>query len=227
MCSMYKVHMNQMVLDWLWSSHPLPWNLWRLPVDKEASSSKNSTMDRLDLLKRHSVRVVVRRLPGCKLYRNLQKMQVQTCQMCHAWLLSTPPISTALVSIWWSQCSDAKAEPNFRRFESGHASVPRFWTDFCLPNPLSRQSEKCGWRESAEEFHLDQSIPRAVPKEADIRLGNAGGGNGDSLFFFENNGGFDIAYTGHLDGKTANSTDFPSYRCIVLHIISCLSHSTL
>lgn len=211
MCSMYKVHMNQMVLDWLWSSHPLPWNLWRLPVDKEASSSKNSTMDRLDLLKRHSVRVVVRRLPGCKWNRNLQKMQVQTCQMCHAWLLSTPPISTVLVSIWWSQCSDAKAEPNFRRFESGHASVPKFWTDnFCLPNPLSQQSEKCGWRESAEEFHLDQSIPRAVPKEADIRLGKAGGGE-----------------MGILMGKTANSTDFPSYHCIVLHIISCLSHSTL
>lgn len=72
MCSMYKVHMNQMVLDWFWSSHPLPWNLWRLPVDKEASSSKNSTMDRLDLLKRHSVRVVASRLPGCKWNRNLQ-----------------------------------------------------------------------------------------------------------------------------------------------------------
>ena len=218
MCSMYKVHMNHMVLDWLWSSRPLPWNLWRLPVDKEASSSKNSTMDTLDLLKRHSVRVVVSRLPGCKLYRNLQKMQVQTCQMCHAWLLSTPPISTVLVSIWWSQCSDAKAEPNFRRFESGHASVPRFWTDFFLPNPLSRQSEN-GWRESAEEFHLDQSIPRAVPKEADIRLGKAGGGESRGLpFFFENNGGFDISYTGHLDGKTANSTDFPSYHCIVLDV---------
>lgn len=52
------------------------------------------------------------------------------------------------------------------------------------------------------------------------------GRNGDCLFF-ENNGGFDISYTGHLDGKTANSTDFPSYRCIVLHVISCLSHSTL
>lgn len=135
-------------------------------------------------------------------------MQVQTCQMCHAWLLSTPPISTVLVSIWWSQCSDAKAEPNFRRFESGHASVPRFWTDFCLPNPLSRQSEKC------DDENLQRSSTWINPyQEQFLRkqtsdLGKPGG-------------------NGHLDGKTANSTDFPSYHCIVLHIISCLSHSTL
>ena len=57
-------------------------------------------------------------------------------------------------------------------------------------------------------------------------LGKVGGEMGIAIFF-ENNGGFDISYTGHLDGKTANSTDFPSYHCIVLHIISCLSHGTL
>ena len=96
---------------------------------------------------------------------------------------------------------------------------------------FSSQTLSPGSRKNADDENLQRSSTWINPyQEQFLRkqtsdLGKPGG-NGDCLFF-ENNGGFDISYTGHLDGKTANSTDFPSYHCIVLNVISCLSHSTL